>query len=247
MNSKTRILSYVLYGLVASMVIFLILNNVFAWYTGISNDAIANSNEIKTVTTGYGGRFTTETDYTAHTETVHQEDDTVVTKTDVKPGDVLFFTFIMEFDYDQGDALKGATYQIQIVLNAGYESQTDYRGVATGDFYSYLYNISIPTNSCTMAIAKKEAENTSYKYTVVSSPTISSTGVAHFSSTTNSSGEIACNFNVTFPNAMSYPTDEKIYFMLYLPIFYRDTDELQNNEMNSYLKFASVVYKEVEN
>lgn len=247
-NKIKRIIAFS-YILVASISILLLSNVIFGWYIGSSNDAIADSNEIKTVTSGYGGRFTTETDYNAHSSTVYQDDENVITKATVKPGDVLFFTFIMEFDSSDGDTIKGATYSIDIVLNAGSVSTDSYYGVDTGKFNSFLYNTTIPSNAVKMSIAKKEAYDTSYKYTVTSSPALaSSTGVAHLSSTTSVGGEVNCNFNVTFPASMTYPTsvDDKIYIMLYLPIFYQDTNELQNSEMNSYLKFASVIYEKVE-
>lgn len=248
-QNKIKRIMTISYILVASISILLLSNVIFGWYIGSSNDATANSNEIKTVTSGYGGRFTTETDYNAHSSTVYQDDEDVITKATVKPGDVLFFTFIMEFDSADGDSLKGATYSVNIVLNAGSVSTDSYYGVDTGKYNSFLYNTCIPTNSVTMSIAKKEAYSTSYKYTVTSSPALSSsTGVQHLSSTATSTGQVACNFNVTFPNAMTYPTsvDDKIYIMLYLPIFYQDTNELQNSEMNSYLKFASVIYEKAE-
>ena len=52
---------------------------------------------------------------------------------------------------------------------------------------------------------------------------------------------------------MSFPTstdesgnnDNKIYFMVYLPIWYKDTNTLQNNEMNSYIKVGSIIYTKV--
>ena len=248
-QTNTRKLITIAYVLVASIALLLLSNVIFGWYVGSSNDAIADSNEIKTVTSGYGGRFTTETDYNAHSSSVYQDDENVITKAYVKPGDVLFFTFIMEFEQSEGEDLKGSTYSINIVLNAGYESNDFYYGVKTGDFNSFLYNTCIPNNTVTMSIARKEAYELSYRYVVDSSPSLSnSTGVEHISSTTTTDGEISCNFNVTFPSTMTYPTsvDDKIYIMLYLPIFYKDTNALQNNEMNCYLKFSSVIYEKVE-
>ena len=249
LQNRVRKLMTISYILVASIAILLLSNAIFGWYIGKSNDAIANTNEIKTVTSGYGGRFTTEADYNAHSSTVYQDDEDVITQAYVKPGDVLFFTFIMEFDTSLGNDLKGATYEINIVLNAGYTSNDKYYGVTTGEFNSFLYDTSIPDNSITMAIAKKETHESSYKYSVTSSPELEdSDGVSHLSSSATSSGEISCVFNVTFPNQMTYPesVDDKIYIMLYLPIFYKDTEELQNNEMNCYLKFANVIYEKVE-
>lgn len=254
-QKKLKTTMTILYILVASIATLLLSNVIFGWYIGNSNDAIANSNEIKTVTSGYGGRFTTETDYNAHSSIVYEDDKSVITKAYVKPGDVLFFTFIMEFDSEDGESLKDSTYSINIVLNAGATSTDSYYGVTTGEFNSFLYYTCIPANTVTMSIAKKEeyeteAHETSYKYTVTSSPTLqSSTGVSHFSTTATTSGEVGCSFNVTFPTSMTYPdpvsVDDKIYIMLYLPIFYQDTNSLQNNEMNCYLKFASVIYEKV--
>ena len=146
------------YILVASIAILLLSNVIFGWYVGSSNDAIANSNEIKTVTSGYGGRFTTEAEYNTHSSTVYQDDESVITKAYVKPGDVLFFTFIMEFDSSDGESLKGSTYSVNIVLNAGASSTDSYYGVTTGAFNSFLYNTCIPANTVKMSIAKKEEE-----------------------------------------------------------------------------------------
>ena len=255
MNTKIRSTMFILYSVVTSIIIFLIIGNVFGWYIGSSNDARASSNEIKTVTTGYGGRFTTSEDYIAHND-VYQADENVTTQTVVKPGDVVFFTFIMEFDKETYQiSIQGGTVDIDIVLIAGANSTDSYRGVTTGDFYSFLYNTGIPQNTATCAIAQKSYDSTrdSFKYTKSSEPSVTNTAVTRFSSTNTSSGEVGCRFSITLPSGMSFPTsysdtgntvdDGNYYLMIYLPIFYQDTNTLQNNEMNSYVKFSTVIYE----
>ena len=259
-NKYIKNLIRIAYVFVACIAMFLIGNRVFGWYTGTSNDATANSTEIKTVTTGYGGRFTTEGDYIGHSDMY--ENATVVTKKTVKPGDVVFFTFIMEFDSTIGSTLSGASYDIDIVLNAGFNSNDDYHGVTTGDYLSFLENVTIPANSLTMAIAKRSYdsskssflyhEETSYdRYSQSNQNTITNLAVTSF----YQNNTVGCKLRVTFPNSMSYPTstdeagvnDNKIYFMLYLPILYKDTNLLQNNEKNSYFKVGAIIYNRVGN
>ena len=243
------------YALVFVVTAFLISNQIFGWYTGKSNDAVANSNEIKTITTGYGGRFTTENDYQVHNDIYESAD--VVTKKQVKPGDVTFFTFIMEFDQTDGASLQGATYDVDLVINAGYVSNDIYHGVETGDYLSFLSNVTIPVNTATMAIAKRSYDTSanSYKYQQTtdydrysSSNTNTITNLAVTSFYENNI--VSAVIRITFPTGMSYPSstddssqdDGKIYFMIYLPIWYKDTNTLQNNEMNSYIKVGSIIY-----
>lgn len=255
MKIKTKNILFISYIFLTSIIIFLVIGNVFGWYIGLSNDAKAESNEIKTVTTGYGGRFTTGEDYIAHND-VYQADDSVTTTAVVKPGDVVFFTFIMEFDRTTyQSSIQGSTIDVDIVLIAGANQTNEYRGITTGDFYSFLHNTGIPQNTATCAIAQKlyDSSRDSFKYTKTSEPTVTNTSVSNFSSTNNSSGIIGCQFSVTFPSGMVFPTsysdaansvdDGNYYFMIYLPIFYQDTNELQNNEMNSYVKISTVIYK----
>ena len=248
------------YALIFIVTAFLFANQVFGWYTGKSNDATANSNEIKTVTTGYGGRFTTEADYIGHNDLY--ENASVATKKTVKPGDVTFFTFIMEFETSEGTSLQGATYDVDIVLNAGFNSDENYHGIDTGDYLSFLSNVTIPANTTTMAIAQKTYDNqeSSFKYTEVTSydrysETNQNTITNLIVPSLYENNTVSCTLRITFPTGMSYPTstdengsnDNKIYFMVYLPIFYKDTNTLQNNEMNSYFKVGAIVYKKVGN
>ena len=247
------------YALVFVVTAFLISNQIFGWYTGKSNDATANSNEIKTITTGYGGRFTTENDYQVHSDIYESAD--VVTKKQVKPGDVTFFTFIMEFETSEGESLQGATYDVDLVVNAGYVSNNVYHGVGTGEYLSFLSNVTIPENTATLAIAQKSYDSTegSYKYSEVTSYGVYSQ--SNLNTITNLEVEsfyendtVSCVIRITFPQQMSFPVsfdqngqeDGKIYFMVYLPIWYKDTYSLQNNEMNSYFQVGSIVYTEVE-
>lgn len=244
------------YALVFVVTAFLLANQVFGWYTGKSNDATANSNEIKTITTGYGGRFTDEADYTGHTD-VYENANNIVTQKQVKPGDVSFFTFIMEFDSSLGTSLPGSSYDVDLVINAGYVSNSVYHGVETGDYLSFLSNVTIPANTATMAIAKRsyDTEENCYKYQGITSyERYSSTNTNTITNLVVPSfyedNEVSCVITITFPTGMSYPTsldnlnqdDGKLYFMVYLPIWYKDTNTLQNNEMNSYIKVGSIIY-----
>ena len=247
------------YALVSVIALFLISNQVFGWYTGKSNDAIANSNEIKTITTGYGGRFTTEADYNIHSDVY--ENATVTTKKTVKPGDVTFFTFIMEFEATEASNLQDASYDVNLVINAGYLYDSVYHGVTTGEYLDFLSNVTIPANTATMAIAKrsfdtdqnsyKYTEETSYdRYTTSNTNTIRNLAVPSF----YENSTVECVIRITFPTGMVFPTslddssqnDGKIYFMVYLPIWYKDTNALQNSEMNSYFQVGSIIYTKVE-
>ena len=247
------------YAFVSIIALFLICNQVFGWYIGKSNDAIANSNEIKTITTGYGGRFTTEADYTTHSDVY--ENATVVTKKTVKPGDVTYFTFIMEFEAANASSIQGKSYDVDLVINAGYLSNGIYHGVSTGDYLSFLSNVTIPLNTATMAIARRsyDSSEATYKYTEYysydkysSSNTNTITNLAVTSFYQNS--EVGCVIRITLPTGMTFPTsldeeshdDGKIYLMVYLPIWYKDTNDLQNNEMNSYFQVGSIIYTKVE-
>lgn len=256
MNKKY--ISKIAYLLLFVVTAFLIGNQAFGWYTGKSNDATANSNEIKTITTGYGGRFTEEVEYTDHTDVY--ENASVVTQKQVKPGDVSFFTFIMEFDAQDSTSLQGATYDVDLVINAGYVSNDIYHGVETGDYLSFLSNVTIPLNTVNMAIARRNYDTTAGAFKYVSTANYDRYSSTNTNTITNlavtsfyENSTVSAVIRITFPEGMVYPTstdetganDNKIYFMVYLPIWYKDTNELQNNEMNSYIKVGSIIYTKV--
>ena len=44
----------------------------------------------------------------------------------------------------------------------------------------------------------------------------------------------------------NYDGSNNVYFMLYIPIWYQDIEENQNEEMDSYIKIASTVVVPVE-
>ena len=249
-----------------SIIVLLILGITFGWFIGKSNDALANFNEIKTVTSGYGGRFTTEDDYIGHNDIY--ENANVSTKKTVKPGDVTFFTFIMEMPKKDKNNntinYDGKIFDVVFVLNAEAVSNEKYNGESTGDFESFLSNVTIPADTATMSISQKRYDSTeanfyytditSYnRYTSSNTNTIRNLVVSSF----YTNNAVKATIRLTLPTGMSYPIsysdtsnsvdDGNIYFMVYVPILYKDTNSLQNNEMNSYVKISSLIYEEVSN
>lgn len=244
--SKTK--SFIVISRIATTVMLLAISItiMFAWYTSTSNDATFDSDEFMSVSQGYAGHFSTEEHYWS-ADDIYENDDTVVTKTTVIPGKIVYYAFLFEVK-NQNELLS--SYVVDTLLVYGSSSANSYHGVNVGNYNSFLYNTGVVENSCHLYLMQKlyDSEEHSYYYTKSGNYlTTASTGVNRLSNTDNRNEEanVSLSINLDLPQIDSFPTnvdnDEKVYFMLYIPIWYQDIEINQNQEMDSYLKIVSTV------
>ncbi len=241
MNNRIRISLTLL-----AMILFIgiTISLVMAWYTSTSNDATFDSDEFLTVSQAYAGHFTGDDEY-GSTSTIYENSEDVTTQVTVKPGEVIYYAFLFEVVDSSSIASK---YQVDTLLTYGANSTTNYHGTTVGDYYSFLYNTGVEANSCHLFLMRRVYDETNgYGYSQYGDSyyTVNSTLVSRLSDSTDSNANVEFSLNIDMPTISDFPTnygdDDKVYFMLYIPIWYQDIETNQNNEMDSYLKIASTV------
>ena len=256
MNNKIKYVTRILYSLAILLLVGFAIRVIYGWYTSSSNDATFDSDEFMTVSQGYGGHFSTEAEYTQASD-IHENSDSMITQVTVKPGDVIYYAFM--FDVTSQTDIEDS-YQIDNLLVYGANSTINYHGKTVGNYYSFLYNTGVEANSCHLFVMKKnyDSETNSYYYSETGIGesaeleyyTVNSTIVRRLAESKTDGANVSFSLQITMPNITSFPTnyggDEKVYFMLYIPIWYQDIEENQNEEMDSYLKIASTVIVPVE-
>jgi len=226
----------------------------FAWYTSSSNDTNATTDEIRTLVQGYGGHFSSEEEHSSFSE-IYESGSGISTKALVKPGDVIYYAFL--FDVDKEEGLK-RDYSLDIVLNASGETG-EYHNVEYGNYNDLLTHIGIEANSCELYQLQKtlvepdvdpenpEDDQKEYKYVTFGekyvSPSFTNTEIRSF----YNNGSFNTTITLKMPTNITYPSDEEErgYFMIYIPIWYMDTEELQNTELECYVKVSSTIITEI--
>lgn len=216
----------------------------YSWYVSSSNDAVAETDEMKTLAQGYGGHFSSEEEYTNFTG-IYEHSETAVTKAYVKPGDVIYYSFL--FDVDTTAGLKSA-YKLELVLNAGSNTGT-YHGVQYGNYNSLLSNLIIEENTCHLYQLEKthDDQQNDDQYTTFNGSDYYDvdTDFTNTESTFYENNVAGASIDLQMPEITEYPDSEKSYFMIIIPIWYQDTGELQNNELECFVRLSSTIITEI--
>lgn len=225
----------------------------YSWYISTSNDANADTDEIKTLAQGYGGHFSEEDDYNHNSTGVYESGGGIATKALVKPGDVIYYAFL--FDVTKEDGLK-ENYTLDLVLNAGSLNEGTYHNVTYGNYNNLLSHIGIEANTCRLyQLERVKDEEDEYEYVTYGNSYFDSTTPKKFTNTEVKSfynnGNLNASMTLKMPTGLSYPADSeddegKRYFMIYIPIWYMDTETLQNSELECYIRVSSTIITEIE-
>ncbi len=240
--NRNRVILAVFAALLMGIVITTIVVT-YSWYVSSSNDASAKTDEIKTLAQGYGGHFSSEEEYTNFTG-IYEHSETAVTEAYVKPGDVIYYAFM--FDIEVSEGLK-TNYSLELVLNAGGEIGT-YHGTQYGDFNSLLKNLIIEENTCHLYQLEKnhdDALNDDEYTTFDDSDYYESPDFTNTESSFYENNVAGATINLKMPTINSYPEEEKAYFMIFIPIWYKDTNKLQNNELACSVRLSSTIITEI--
>ena len=129
----------------------------------------------------------------------------------------------------------------------------NYHGKTVGDYLSFLYNTGVEANSCHLFLMKRINDQVNgYGYSQVGDLyELTSTIVPRLSDSKTSAANVEFKLQIDMPTIdytgyTNVDNDNKVYFMLYIPIWYQDTDVNQNEEMDSFLKIVSTVIVPVE-
>lgn len=246
--------------LITVLMIFIISPKGEAWFMKNNIDRINNSSELLSINRGYGNNVSSfmndENFDPSMLEALFQNNEEELDGVFL-PGDVIYYSFIIQVDYSKLSSSSATTVYISLELNGGVrDTRTDN---TTGFYTDFLSNLTIETNTIQLGLleVKKDEhdeiiydDNGDVTYDIISYTVnneekyfydINNTEVPSFY--TNS--EIQAEFSIVLPSTSSteYSVLDEIntYLLLLVPIWYKDTGINQNPEMDSRLNIISCI------
>lgn len=230
---KNKRIIAILSGVAGLLAMGLLVYVIYSWY--VESTLNTDSNNFYAVREGYEEHF--ESYDTIYNQTLPSYSNSSVTDSyTMVPGDVVYFSYILDVRAEEVSS-SSTIYKVE---HTGSVSKGSNATSSNGDYASFLGNCCIEANSIRVAIMDKEDDGINYTY----SSEVTVTNTADISLYSDG---IDISYTITIPRTttevMYEDSDsvDHICFMVYVPIWYQDTEVNQNAEMSSTLSITKTI------
>ena len=249
--------------LIITLLVLYISPNSRAWFFKSDTDTITSA-EIMSINHGYGNNvssFMNDENFDPEMLALLLQENEEELEEVFMPGDIVYYSFIIRLNYNEDlNASTTSSLNIDLVLLSG-KRDTWAEGKTTGEYETFLSNLTIEENSIKLGLLEVTVENDEIVYDDNGDPIYSikshtvnnedeyfydmdNTEVSSF----YTNNQVSADFDITLDSTTSqdyshYTIDgsEYTFILLLVPIWYKDTKVNQNIEMDSRLNIVTCV------